>query len=94
MKIGLISDCSCEIPLHWGSTPFAPLIDCPIFSCSVGLKKPDPQIYSLACEHLAIQPHECLYVGDGSSREFTGAAQSGMYPVCVQATFLNNSDVY
>jgi putative hydrolase of the HAD superfamily len=93
-KIGLISDCSCEIPLHWGSTPFASLIDDPVFSCSIGLKKPDPQIYSLACERLAVQPHECLYVGDGSSYELMGAALSGMYPVCIQATFLNNPDAY
>jgi putative hydrolase of the HAD superfamily len=44
-KIGLISDCSPDVPLLWQDTPFASLVDVPIFSCSVGFKKPDPRIY-------------------------------------------------
>jgi putative hydrolase of the HAD superfamily len=93
--IGMISDCSYEIPGHWRRTPFASLIDCPIFSCLVGTKKPDPRIYALACEGLAIQPSACLYVGDGSSHELTGAARFGMHPVWVrEETLLHNPDAY
>jgi len=46
-KIGLRSDCSAEVPTLWGDTPFVSLIDVPVFSCSVGLKKPNPRIYQL-----------------------------------------------
>lgn len=85
LQLGLISDCAPEVPLLWSETPFAGIIDEPIFSCSVSLKKPDPRIYLLACDRLNVSPGDCLYVGDGSSRELTGAAQVGMSPVLIRA---------
>jgi putative hydrolase of the HAD superfamily len=83
-KTGLISDCSAETPAIWPDTPFAPLFDVTVFSCSVGLKKPDPRIYHLALEQLAVEPQSCLYIGDGSSQELTGASQVGMHPVLIR----------
>ena len=83
-KIGLISDCSGEAPMAWQGTPFAPLFDVTVFSCQAGIKKPDPRIYYMATEKLGIEPHDCLYIGDGSSQELTGAAQVGMHPVLLR----------
>ncbi len=83
-KTALISDCSSEVPVIWKGTPFAPLIDVSVFSCSVGLKKPDPHIYHLAISQLGVEAQNCLYVGDGSSHELTGASQVGMYPVLIR----------
>src|SRR2546421_3335739 len=48
-RLGLVSDCSVEVPLAWNSTPFASLIDSTIFSCQVGLKKPDLCMYQMVC---------------------------------------------
>lgn len=84
LKLGLISDCSSEVPLLWSETPFAELINEVIFSCTASLKKPDPRIYLLACGRLNVSPEECLYVGDGDSHELTGAAQVGMSPVLIR----------
>jgi len=86
-KIGLISDCSPDVPLLWQETAFASLVDVPIFSCAVGFKKPDPRIYTLICERVAVMPQKCLYVGDGSSRELTGASQVGMHPVLIRVPY-------
>lgn len=83
-KVGLISDCTVEVPELWPATPMAPLIDVTIFSCSVGIKKPDPRIYLLACEQLGVAPQKCLYMGDGASRELTGARNVGMHPVMIR----------
>jgi putative hydrolase of the HAD superfamily len=80
-KTGLISDCSAEVPPLWINSAFAPLIEVAVFSCRFGLKKPDPRIYLYACEQLGVKPEECLYIGDGSSRELTGAQGVGMCPV-------------
>ena len=80
-KIGLISDCSAEVPAIWPDTVLAPLFDVTVFSCEVGIKKPDSRIYRLTTTRLGVEPETCLYVGDGSSRELTGAAQVGMHPV-------------
>lgn len=83
-KTGLISDCSSEVPAVWGGTPFAPLFDATVFSCIAGIKKPDPRIYRMAMSRLGVTARECLYIGDGSSRELTGALEVGMHPVLIR----------
>ncbi len=93
-RLGLISDCSSEVSLLWSGTPFAPLFDEALFSCAVGLKKPDPRIYQLACDRLGVPPERCLYVGDGGSRELSGAAAVGMRPVLLRAAHEDASDAH
>jgi len=83
-KIGLITNCSAEVPLMWKNTEFSQLFDVTVFSASVGMKKPDPQIYNLACEQLGVKPTECLYFGDGDSNELSGASQLGMDAVMIR----------
>ncbi len=83
-KLGLLSNASIEIALLWQETAFADLIDEPIFSSRVHLKKPDTRIYHLACERLALGPESCLYVGDGEDRELSGAVKVGLHPVLIR----------
>ncbi len=83
-KTGLISDCTCEITNVWDSTAFAMLFDVTVFSCEAGVKKPDPRIYGMATDQLGVEPKDCLYIGDGSSQELTGASNVGMYPVLIR----------
>jgi putative hydrolase of the HAD superfamily len=87
VKVGLVSDCGQEIPDIWQDTELAPLIDATVFSCNVGATKPHPSLYKLACEQLSVQPARCLYVGDGGSRELTGAAAVGMHPVLIRVDY-------
>ena len=35
-----------------------------IFSCDVGFRKPDPQIYEMALEKLKCEPEECIFIDD------------------------------
>ena len=83
-RIGLIGDCARETPREWPSTDLAPLVDAAIFSCEVGMKKPDPHIYRLASQMLSVGPASCVFVGDGSSRELSGALAAGMRSVLVR----------
>jgi putative hydrolase of the HAD superfamily len=93
-KTGLISDCSPEVPAIWKDTPFAKLIDVAIFSCLVGVKKPDPRIYHLTTNQLGIKPQKCLYIGDGSSQELTGASQVGMQAVLLRLPDEEGTDAH
>jgi putative hydrolase of the HAD superfamily len=77
-KIGLISVCSEEVEQLWEGTALAPYFDAVVLSCSVGLRKPDPRIYLLACERLGVEPEECVFVGDGANDELPGAERVGM----------------
>ena len=80
-RLGLISDCGPSVPLLFPNSPLARFIDVPVFSCEERIKKPSSSIYQRTCQRLAIAPQECIYVGDGSSQELTGAAEAGMRPV-------------
>ncbi len=90
--IGLVSDCSAEVPLLWPETELAPLIDAPVFSCRAGFRKPDPRIYALACEGLGVRPEECLYVADGSGRELSGALAVGMRAALIRVPYDETTD--
>jgi putative hydrolase of the HAD superfamily len=80
-RLGLVSACTDDVEHVWPGTAIAPLIDATVFSCSVGVNKPDPRIYEIACARLSVGPTECLYVGDGSNDELRGAERVGMRAV-------------
>lgn len=94
LKLGMISDCAWEAPVVWEESPLAPLFDAAVFSVLAGVKKPDPRIYLLTCERLGVQPQDCLYVGDGGSRELTGAAAVGMRPVMIRTPYEEGDAVH
>lgn len=81
----LISNCTEEVALVWNESPFAGLLDVPVFSATAGCMKPDALIYRLACDHLGVEPGECLFVGDGANDELRGAGAAGMTPVLIHA---------
>lgn len=85
-KIGLISNCSIEIPILWPETTFVDLVESPIFSSRERVKKPDPLIYHLACERLGVMPEHCLYIADGENYELTAAAEVGLRPVLLRTS--------
>ncbi len=84
-RLALISDCSAETPASWNDTDLAPLMHVTVFSCRVGLKKPDPGIFLAATSQLGVRPEDCLYVGDGASQELAGAKKVGMHPVMIKS---------
>ena len=61
VKTGLISN-------SWGLGIYdrAPtdLFDAAVISADVGLHKPQPEIYLLACERLAVEPYQTVFVDD------------------------------
>lgn len=81
LRIGVISDCSAELPLYFPDLPIAPFVDAPVFSFVTGARKPEPANYLACCAALDAQPAQCLYVGDGGSDELAGARAVGMRAV-------------
>jgi putative hydrolase of the HAD superfamily len=81
LRIGLLSDCTWELPNAWPELPLAALVDTPVFSCAEGTRKPDPRLFRTVAARLGVDPAACLYVGDGGGRELTGAASVGMTAV-------------
>ena len=90
-RLGLISDSAPPVPILFPRSPLARFIDIPVFSCEEQIKKPSSAIYRRTCQRMQLEPHECIYVGDGSSQELTGAAEVGLQPVLKRTDL---SDVY
>jgi epoxide hydrolase-like predicted phosphatase len=67
---------------------FDTLCDFIIYSHEVGLSKPDPRIFALACERLGLQPHEVIFVDD-HKEVYVSAQEMGMH--CIE--FRDNAQV-
>jgi FMN phosphatase YigB (HAD superfamily) len=64
---------------------FPELVDDIVYSHEVGLAKPSPAIYALACERLAIKPSEAALVDDVPAN-VDGAARIGLHAVLHEST--------
>ena len=85
IKIGLISNCySDEADVIRKSSIF-PYLDVALLSYEQGTCKPDCELYKKAMEKLGVTAEECLYVGDGGSKELFAARDLGMK--CLQAQY-------
>jgi len=80
---GLISNVFPMDICGWAGSPLKPFFDTVVFSCDVGLVKPEPEIYDLCLESLGVKPERALFVGDGGSDELEGARRAGLTPVLV-----------
>ena len=79
--IGLISNCfSEEVDVIRRSELF-PYFDAVCMSYEEGVQKPDEEIFRRCTERLGVKAEECLYVGDGGSRELETARSLGMNAV-------------
>lgn len=80
-KIGLISNCFSEEAQVIRKSILFPYFDAVCLSYEQSVAKPDRKIYEKCMEMLDLKPEECLYVGDGGSRELEAARDCGMHPV-------------
>ena len=80
-QTGLITNCQSEEVSAIRRSVLWPYFDASIMSFEVGLMKPDPAIFRCCMERLGVNPPECLYVGDGGSRELEAASDLGMRPL-------------
>jgi putative hydrolase of the HAD superfamily len=59
------------------------LLDTVVSSAAVGLHKPDPRIFELACELVGVAPVEAAHVGDHQYADIVGAESVGMTSVLI-----------
>lgn len=81
LKLALISNLDCCEYVGWVSSPLRGLFDVELFSCEVGMAKPEPAIYRECLSRLGLSAAECLYVEDGGGNELRGARQVGVFTV-------------
>lgn len=80
-KIGLLSNISSDwITEELLSGQDQSLFDDMVFSYKVGLTKPDPRIYQLACDRLGVLPTEAIMIDDRPDY-ITAARNFGMHGI-------------
>jgi putative hydrolase of the HAD superfamily len=84
IRTAVVSNTSSEVPPVWDASSLAAAVDVTVFSCTEGLMKPEPRIFELTATRLGVDPHECLYVGDGADDELDGAQAAGMDAVLLR----------
>ncbi|MBQ3127072.1 MAG: HAD-IA family hydrolase [Clostridia bacterium] len=77
-RLAILSNCSDEEVDAVRGHALARAVDAVLLSHEVGLCKPEPEFYRLAAETLGTACGDCVYIGDGGSRELYGAAEVGM----------------
>lgn len=54
-----------------------------VISAAVDCRKPDLEIFTLACDNIGVEPSACVFVGDNPEADIRGASEAGMFTVFV-----------
>ena len=87
-KTGLITNTFSDERDFIRESELYPLFDAALISYEQGICKPDPELFRRMTELRGVEPGECLYVGDGGSRELFAAREAGMK--AVQCTWFHD----
>lgn len=83
VRVGIISNWDTRLEGILHGLGLGGSIDTIVSSAVVGLHKPDPRIFELACERLGVAPQRCAHVGDHLYADVLGARAVGMRPVLI-----------
>lgn len=78
IKVGLITNCFSEEAKLIRKSVLFPYFDAPCLSYELGMRKPDRAIFRACLDKMELPAQNCLYVGDGGSRELETARELGM----------------
>lgn len=77
-RMCLISNADVIDKAGWASSPIKKYFEDAIFSCDIGVLKPDKRIYEIALRKMGVEPEKAMFIGDGGSEELRGAKGLGM----------------
>lgn len=83
LRTGIISNWDRRLKSLFDGLGLTPHVDTIVSSAQVGLRKPDPRIFELACERLGVDPVRCVHVGDHEYADVLGASAVGMTPILI-----------
>ena len=81
LRLGVVSNSNGTVRALLDAAGLGASLECVIDSAVVGVEKPDPRIFAMAAERLALPPSACVYVGDFHSLDVLGARGAGMHAV-------------
>ncbi|HEX2222463.1 MAG TPA: HAD-IA family hydrolase [Candidatus Limnocylindria bacterium] len=76
--IGVVSDWSSNLADVLAAAGLAPYVDFVLASGAIGLAKPAPELFALACRRAGVEPAQAVMVGDSYRADVLGARSAGM----------------
>ena len=93
--LGVVSNSNGRVAEMLANAGLAPHLDFVIDSANVGVEKPDPRIFRIACEQAGVTPAEAVHVGDIYEIDVLGARSAGVTPVLLDTDdFMPDADCH
>jgi REG-2-like HAD superfamily hydrolase len=83
ISVGIISNWDSRLERLLGGLGLSEVLADVVSSAEVGLHKPDPRIFRLACDRVGVDPAEAAHVGDHHYADYLGARALGMTAVLI-----------
>jgi putative hydrolase of the HAD superfamily len=83
VKVGLVSNWDSRLRALVSGLGLDEYVEVVVCSADVGLRKPDPRIFELACKRLDVVPARAAHVGDHYYADVVGSKAVGMTPVLI-----------
>ncbi len=84
LSLGVISNWDARLTTVLAGVELGAELDTIVSSAEVGLHKPDPRIFELACERVGVAPQDAAHVGDHHYADVLGATAVGMRAVLIE----------
>jgi putative hydrolase of the HAD superfamily len=81
LRLGVVSNAEGQVEQHLEAAGFGGLFETVVDSHLVGVAKPDPAIFRIALERMALAPERTLFVGDLPAVDVAGARAAGLAAV-------------
>jgi REG-2-like HAD superfamily hydrolase len=79
VKLAIVSNFDTRLRPLLDDMNLTPLFDAVVVSAEVSAEKPNPVIFSRAVELLALEPADCVHVGDDRRNDLWGARDAGCH---------------
>jgi HAD superfamily hydrolase (TIGR01509 family) len=88
LRLGIVSNAAYAPFLAWTLEHFglAGLFEDIVVSADVGVRKPDPRIFEIALERMALSPSQAVYVGDDFGKDVVGSKVAGLRAIWFRET--------
>jgi putative hydrolase of the HAD superfamily len=81
--VGIVSNSNGRVHEFLQHANLSQYLDFVVDSGTVGVEKPDPRIFEIACTRAGVSPCEALHVGDLYEIDIVGARNAGITPVLI-----------
>ena len=82
-RLAVVSNWDVSLPPVLLRLGLAGQLELVVHSAGVGASKPDPRLFLVALDRLALPPDECVHVGDDPVNDCEGAARAGLRAILV-----------